>query len=133
MIFIALLVLLILFVAGYIVKKECFESNTYKKKGNKYSIGEITRATDVFFSNLKEPHYLVKINSVDRNGAFIVFNLLAYNQKRSKVNNFYAKVRIPLSKTGKYTLVDSYVSDSNEVIQNGVHSIRNSQTYGKVI
>ena len=135
MIFVILLILLILFVSFYVIKKEFFDENvqTQLSVSNKYTIREITEATNTLLNSLNEPHFLVKVNYVKRTGAFISFNILAFNQQRYKMTNIFAKVKIPLSKTGTFTLIDSYISDSNEYIKNGVHSIKDSQTYGKVI
>lgn len=134
MIFVFLLVLLLLYVGCYVVKKEYFE-NPKKKlaNGNKYTVKEITEAVNVLLYSLNSPHYLVRVNYVTRQGAFIEYEALLYNQKSAKVSNFFARVKIPLSSNGKYTLIDSRTTDSNEIIENGVHSIKESQTYGKVM
>jgi lipopolysaccharide export LptBFGC system permease protein LptF len=130
MIFIILLVAILIYVLFYVIKKECFTSGSYTQT-NKYTLYEITQSVNALLEHLNEPHYLVRVNYVERSGAHISFNILAFNQKRYKVNNFYAKVKIPLSKNGKYTLIDSYVSDSKDEIRNGVHSLKDSQFYEK--
>jgi hypothetical protein len=133
MIFIILLIALIIFVLCYVVKKEYFDDNNTTKITNKYTIHEISKAVDILLDNLHEPHYLVKVNYAKRTGVFIEYEILAYNQKRAKVTSIYAKVKIPFNKSGTFTLVDSAVTDSNEIIKNGTHTIKDSQTYGKVM
>jgi hypothetical protein len=132
MLYVILLIVFIIFVLCYVVKKEYFDDNA-KIVTNKYTIHEISNAVNILLDNLHQPHYLVKVNYVKRSGPFIEFEILAYNQKHAKVTTIYAKVKIPFNKSGMYTLVDSSVTDSNEVIENGTHTIKDSQTYGKVM
>lgn len=126
-----LFALLLLFVTCYVVKKEFFTDGKPIVPG-KYTITEITKAMDLLLISLKDKHSLVRVNNVSKNSPYISFDCLLYNHNTASVKNYYAKVKIPLSSKGTYILETSYVSDSNEHIENGTVSIKDSQTYGNL-
>ena len=132
MFFVIITILLLLFVFCYIVKKECFESKESDSNAQKYTISEISHSVNALINSLSERHSLVKVHSVTKVSPYIRFNCMLYNHDKPSVKNFNAKVKIPLNSKNQFVLEDANVSDSNEVIENGTKSIRESQFYGNL-
>jgi len=135
MIFVILAVCLLFGVLGWVVKKECFESEpklVAQISSQKYTITEISRAVDVLLQSLQDTHSLLKVYSVSKSSPYLTFTCMLYNHQHPSVKNFTAKVKLPLSSKGKYVLESASASDSNEVIENGTRSIHDSQFYGNL-
>ena len=134
-VYIVPIVLTVLYVTFFIVKKEYFESPELiadNKSSQKYTISEITKSVNVLLSSLNEHHSLVKIHKVIKISPFINFDCMLYNHNHPSIKNFSVKIRLPLSIKGKYVLESAKVSDSNEVIENGTRSLKDSQVYGNL-
>lgn len=133
MFFVVLTILLLFFIFCYVVKKECFENKTvYESTGQTYTISEISKSVDTLINSLNEHHSLVKVHSVTKISPYITFDCMLYNHEKPSVKNFNAKVKIPLNSKNQFVLEHANVSDSNEVIENGTKSIRESQFYGNL-
>lgn len=129
-IYIILLALCLIFFSGFIIKKEYFESNTeFDKEGQRYSVSEISRAVYTLMQSLSDNYSLVRVHSVYKNSPYLEFHAMMYNIDRPSIRNFYAKVKIPLSSKGAYSLESSRVSDSDEMIENGVYKMQDSQKF----
>ena len=134
MFFVIIAILLSLFIFCYVVKKECFENNTTSNSsGQKYTISEISHSVNALIDSLNERHSLVKVHSVTKISPYITFDCMLYNHDKPSVKNFHAKVKIPLNSKNQFVLENANVSDSNEIIENGTKSIRESQFYGNII
>lgn len=131
-IYILLLILILLIIGCYVIKKECFESKSVDTQGQKYTVSEISKSVDTLLSSLNDRHSLVKVHSVHKSSPYLSFECMLYNHDHPSVKIFSAKVKIPLSSKGMYTLENATVSDSNEVIENGTHGLRDSQVYGNL-
>ena len=118
MIFVIFAILLCIFVAVYIIKKECGNS-TSNHGSQKYTVSEISYGVNALLESLIDRHSVVKVLSVNKSSPFLKFECLLYNHDHSAVKHFTATVRIPLSSNGKYILENASVSDSNEVIECG--------------
>ena len=123
------IVLLLLAVGVHIIKKEYYENpSNNTNNSQKYTIKEISFAVNTLIDSLSTPYTLVKVHKVHKNGPYLSFECMLYNVKHPSIENFAAKVKIPLG-SKKYTLVSASSTASNEVIENGTYSIKESQKY----
>ena len=118
----------------YIIKQECFsKKENMTSEGQKYTIENVSKAFTALKDNLKDNYEVVKFTRIKRVGAVIEFDALLFNTNKHHVQNFYAEVKIPLSSKGKYTLLNSYSTDSQDSIKNGAYSTRESASYKSVL
>jgi len=117
----------------YIIKQECFSTKeNMTSEGQKYTVENISKAFVALKNNLKENYEVVKFTRIKRVGPVIEFDALLFNTNKYHVQNFYAEVKIPLNSKGKYTLLNSYSTDSKDSIQNGSYSTSDSVSYKSV-
>ena len=117
----------------YIIKQECFSKKEYMtSEGQKYTMENVSKAFSALKDNLKDNYELVKFTRIKRVGALLEFDALLFNTNKYHVQNFYAEVKIPLNSKGKYTLMNSYSTDSKDSIKNGSYSTSESASYKSV-
>lgn len=124
-------IIILLFAVGvHVIKKEYFENPSHPTThdSQKYTIKEISFAVNTLIDSLSTPYSLVKVHKVHKNGPYLSFECMLYNIKHPSVENFSAKVKIPLG-SDVYSLVSATSTASNEVIENGSYSIKESQQY----
>lgn len=127
MFFVILLIILLIWVFGYCIKKEFFE-NQSSKASLKYNNRQINHAINAFLQSFHETHQVIKVFRVLRTGSIIEFEIMLHNMERFYVEKFYAKVKLPFKENKKeeYKVLDFYSLIPTETIKNGTTSIQSS-------